>query len=254
MQALILAAGMGTRLGELTAVSPKCMLRLHGQRLIERLFDGLAGLELRRVIVVVGHGAEELRTALGDALAGLPISYITNPQYRTTNNIYSLALALPALCADDTLLIESDLVLDPAILHACAAGAAPVVAAVATYAPWMDGTVTQVNPDGEITCFLPRGAYDPTAATYYKTVNLYRLDRAFCADCLAPELHAHLERAGPGVYYEEVFGRIVAHGMARMRAVVVDGIDWYEIDTVADLRAAEAIFRPAQPIGRERSG
>lgn len=245
MQALILAAGMGSRLGALTAESTKCMVRLHGRRLIERLFDGLAGLGLRRAVLVVGHGAAELRATIGDCYGGLPIVYVYNEAYRSTNNIYSLALAAPELCADDSLLIESDLALDPAIIRACA-GDGPTVAAVARYQPWMDGTVTTIDAAGYISRFLPKGAYDPAATGYYKTVNLYRLGQAFCADLLAPALRAHIEQAGPQVYYEEVLGRLVAQGRARIRALIVDGLPWYEIDTAADLQAAEALFAPGR--------
>lgn len=247
MQALILAAGMGTRLGSLTAASAKCMLRVHGRRLIERLFDGFAGLGLRRVVLVVGHGAAELRAMLGESYAGLPIVYVYNPAYRNTNNIYSLALAASELCADDTLLLESDLVVDPRILRACAAASAPAAAAVARYQPWMDGTVTLLDDQGFICRFVPKRAIDPNATGYHKTVNIYRLGRDFCVDCLAPELQANLARAGKQIYYEEVFGGIVERGLAQFKALVVDHLAWYEIDTAADLRAAEALFA-AQPL------
>jgi len=243
MQALILAAGMGTRLGPLTAGGPKCMVPLHGRPLIARLLDGLAGLGLRRAVLVVGHGADALRAALGDSYAGLPIAYVDNPDYRTTNNSYSLALAAPALCADDTLLLESDLVLDPAILRACAAAPGPAVAVVAPYASWMDGTTALLDGDGFVHRFVPKGAFDPALApAYHKTVNVYRFSRPFCEDCLVPELRGHLARAGAQDYYELVLGAVVERGLARVRALVVDGPPWYEIDTPADLHAAEALF------------
>jgi choline kinase len=242
MQALILAAGLGTRLGALTASLPKCMLQLHGRSLISRLLDVLAALSLRQAVLVVGHGAAALRAQLGEAHCGLPIRYIYNPHYRTTNNIYSLALAAAELRADDTLLIESDLVLHQTILHSCATMDDSVVAAVAPYEPWMDGTVTALNADGFVSRLLPKGVYDPAQAHYYKTVNLYRLGRDFSEAELVPELRAHLRRAGAHGYYEEVLGALIADGRARVRAMVVDRLPWYEIDTPQDLRAAELLF------------
>ncbi|MFV9507004.1 MAG: hypothetical protein AB4911_20840 [Oscillochloridaceae bacterium umkhey_bin13] len=145
---------------------------------------------------------------------------------------------------DDTLLIESDLVLDPAILRACVASYGPLTAAVASYGPWMDGTVTRLAYDGTITAFLAKGSYDPRQATYYKTVNVYRLERHFTQLCLAPAVQRHLAQAGPGGYYEEVFGQLVAGGSVQVKAVVVDGWPWYEVDTADDLRVAEALFLP----------
>lgn len=242
MQALILAAGTGSRLGPLTAALPKCMLELHGRSLIARLLDDLAALSLSRVVLVVGHGAAPLRAALGDRYAGLPICYVYNPDYRTTNNSYSLALAAAELCADDTLLIESDLVLHPAILRGCAAAADSVAAAVAPFEPWMDGTATTVGDDGFVGRFLPRGSYDPAGAGLFKTVNLYRLGRDFCGEELLPALRAQLAMGGAQRFYEEALGDLVAAERARVRALVVGRLPWYEIDTPADLRAAERLF------------
>lgn len=249
MQALILAAGMGARLGAFTEGAAKCMVRLNGRTLIERLLDDLATLDLSRVVLVVGHGGAGLRAALGDAYRGLPIVYVENPAYRTTNNSYSLALAVPQLCADDTLLLESDLVLDPTILRRCAAASHPAAAVLAPLAPWMQGTLALLDAEGFISRFVPWAERAPAHAAYYKTVNVYRLSRTFSAGCLAPALHAHLAAAGPHDYYEVVFGALTAHAQARMRAVLVDDCPWYEIDTPADLRAAEALFaeHPDEP-------
>lgn len=106
----------------------------------------------------------------------------------------------------------------------------------------MDGTATLIDAEGYISRFGPKGAYDPADTRYYKTVNLYRLARGFCAERLVPALHAHIRRAGVHVYYEEVLGRLVEQGDAHVKALIVDGLPWYEIDTPADLRAAEALF------------
>ena len=61
MQAIILAAGMGRRLGEKTRDNTKCMVEVNGVKLIDRLLGQLAGLDLQRVIIVVGYKGKELR-------------------------------------------------------------------------------------------------------------------------------------------------------------------------------------------------
>ena len=93
MQVIILAAGMGKRLGELTQNNTKCMIRVNGVTLIERVLDQFSKLKLNKVIMVIGYKGEELRSFIGDSYKGLPIEYITNPIYDKTNNIYSLSLA-----------------------------------------------------------------------------------------------------------------------------------------------------------------
>ena len=113
MQAIILAAGMGRRLGELTSHNTKCMVSVNGTPLIDRLLTQLSRLGLRRVVIVVGYEGQRLRSHIGSRYDGrLVIEYVENPVYDKTNNIHSLALAARQLQEDDTLLIESDLIFE----------------------------------------------------------------------------------------------------------------------------------------------
>ena len=113
MQAIILAAGMGRRLGEYTKDNTKCMLPVNGVRLIDRTLNQLAELKLARVVIVVGYQGQNLIDYIGDRYNGkIKIEFVNNPDYDKTNNIYSLALAKDKLQEDDTLLIESDLIYD----------------------------------------------------------------------------------------------------------------------------------------------
>ena len=66
MQVIILAAGMGKRLGELTQNNTKCMIRVNGVTLIERVLDQFSKLKLNKVIMVIGYKGEELRSFIGD--------------------------------------------------------------------------------------------------------------------------------------------------------------------------------------------
>lgn len=112
MQAIILAAGMGKRLGEYTKQNTKCMVEVNGRKLIDRMLCQLSHLHLSRVVMVVGYEAQKLMDYVGNDYRGLKIEYVMNPVFDKTNNIYSLALAKDKLQADDTLLIESDLIFD----------------------------------------------------------------------------------------------------------------------------------------------
>lgn len=108
MQAIILAAGMGRRLGEFTAENTKCMLAVNGQRLIDRMLHQLSSLELERIVIVTGYAGDNLRRYIQSNWAHLNIVYVDNPVYDRTNNIYSLWLAREYMVAMDTLLLESD--------------------------------------------------------------------------------------------------------------------------------------------------
>src|SRR5205809_4074749 len=112
---------MGRRLGKLTENSTKCMVRLGPRRLIEYTLDAVVDVGAARIVMVVGHGADEVRAFLGATWRGVPIEYVENVEYQRTNNIYSLLLAGPYLAEDDSLVLESDVVFDPEILRECAA-------------------------------------------------------------------------------------------------------------------------------------
>ena len=93
MQAIILAAGMGKRLKELTQNSTKCMVKVNGVTLIDRMLHQIEKQHLSRIIIVVGYEGQKLIDYIGTLGIQTPIIYINNPIYDKTNNIYSLALA-----------------------------------------------------------------------------------------------------------------------------------------------------------------
>ena len=118
MKAIILAAGYGNRMRPLTDDTHKTLLRIGGQTLIGRIIDGLRVHAVTEIVVVTGHLADQLEDALTTAYPDLTFTFIRNLRYRETNNIYSLALAFDALDFDeDILLIESDLVYEPAVMR-----------------------------------------------------------------------------------------------------------------------------------------
>ena len=116
MQAIILAAGMGKRLKEYTQNATKCMVKVNGITMIERLMRQLDDKRLDRIIIVVGYEGQKLIDYIGTLAIGTPIEYVNNPIYDKTNNIYSLALAKQYMLEDDTLLFESDLVFDDSVV------------------------------------------------------------------------------------------------------------------------------------------
>lgn len=116
MQAIILAAGMGKRLGELTKNNTKCMVEVDGVRLIERALRILERKNLNRIILVVGYQHENLMTFVNSLGIQTKIEFIINGVYDKTNNIFSLSLAKEQMIEDDTLLLESDLIFEERLI------------------------------------------------------------------------------------------------------------------------------------------
>ena len=115
MQALILAAGMGKRVKELTSEATKCMVKVNGVSMIERMLTILDKQRLQKIILVVGYQAEKLIEYVSGLFIRTPIEYVRNAEYNTTNNIYSLYLAREYLLQDDTLLLEAEIIFEESI-------------------------------------------------------------------------------------------------------------------------------------------
>ena len=243
MQVIILAAGMGKRLGELTQNNTKCMIRVNGVTLIERVLDQFSKLKLNKVIMVIGYKGEELRSFIGDSYKGLPIEYITNPIYDKTNNIYSLSLAKEQLQQDDTLLIESDLIFEDKVLDKILSDSFPNIALVAKYESWMDGTVVMLDNDNNILNFVVKKAFNfDHKEFYYKTVNIYKFSKEFSRTHYVPFLDAYINALGNNEYYEQVLRVIALLDKPDLKALPLHGEKWYEIDDIQDLSNAETIF------------
>lgn len=244
MQAVILAAGMGRRLGELTKGNTKCMVEVNGVTLIDRLLGQLSQLDLNRVVIVVGYEGEKLVSYIGDRFSDrFEIVFINNPIYDRTNNIYSLALAREQLAEDDTILLESDLIFDDRMFSLILDNPYPNLALVAKYQTWMDGTMVRIDDDNNIVNFITKKAFKYSEVEhYYKTVNIYKFSRDFMVNKYLPFLDAYCSSIGNNEYYEQVLRVICMLDNAELKALPITNEKWYEIDDVQDLNIAEALF------------
>jgi histidinol-phosphate/aromatic aminotransferase/cobyric acid decarboxylase-like protein/GTP:adenosylcobinamide-phosphate guanylyltransferase len=236
---------MGKRLGEYTKDNTKCMLEVNGVRLIDRTLSILHDAGVSKVVLVVGYQREHVKEYLGNDYQGTPIEYIDNPVYDRTNNIYSLFLAKEQLLADDTLLLESDLIFEPSVIQKLLADGSPNIALVDKYESWMDGTVVTLDEESRITRFINKEGFRfEDIPSYYKTVNIYRFSREFSAKYYVPFLTAYSTALGNNEYYEQVLRVILHLHEAPLKALPLEGELWYEIDDVQDLDIAEGMFAP----------
>jgi histidinol-phosphate/aromatic aminotransferase/cobyric acid decarboxylase-like protein/choline kinase len=244
MQAIILAAGMGKRLGELTENNTKCMVSINGVRLIDRMLAQLVKLQLSRIIIVIGYEGQKLKNHIANHYDDkVKIEYINNPIYDKTNNIYSLALAKHHLCEDDTILLESDLIFEDEILEMLVNHPYNDLALVAKYETWMDGTMVCIDADGSIINFVPKEAFQfNNIDEYYKTVNIYKFSKEFSTHFYVPFLDAYCKVMGNNEYYEQVL-RVLSHlRNSPLKALPIADKKWYEIDDVQDLDIASTLF------------
>ena len=256
--ACLLAAGTGSRLRPLTDSVPKCLTEINGKPILGRLVSCLREQGFQRLVVVVGHLEHCIRRFLDDCAGDLVVEYVRNPLYRTTNNIYSLWLAGSEI-RESFLLLESDLIFEAPLLEGLLV---PDKIAVSRMLPWMNGTTITMDSSGHVASFHE----SPTAAarrnspgcapagqrdSAYKTVNICSLSGATWSRVL-PHLERIIADGRVNDFYEVVFAEMVANGSLSLECVLFGSDQWYEVDTLEDLRGAERIARwiarPVRPL------
>lgn len=239
--AVLLAAGLGSRLAPLTDAVPKCMVAVAGVPILGRLVRCLDRLGFERLVVVTGYKSELIRDYLGETFGGIAVEYVVSPVFETTNNIYSLWLVRD-LIDEAFLLVESDLVFDEGLLEPLLQ---PDRIAVSRQLPWMSGTTVTLDDDGIVNAFYPAppGIYGAhcTESGHYMAVNICSLSRDTWAE-VRLRLDQHVLAGRTGTFYEVVFAEMTKDGCMAAEAVIFPTERWYEIDTVADLDAAGLVF------------
>lgn len=246
MQAVILAAGMGKRLKELTQDNTKCMVKINGVTLIERMLRQIDRHNLSKIVIVIGYEGQKLVDYIS-TLKNIktPIVYVDNPIYNKTNNIYSLSLAQDYLCEEDTLLFESDLIFEDSIIDLLLNDPRPSLALVDKYESWMDGTCVKLDEQDNITAFIPGKNFKYNEKDeYYKTVNIYKFSKNFSKNSYVPFLNAYIKALGENEYYEQVLRVITMLDNPEIKAERLTGQLWYETDDIQDLDIASSMFNP----------
>lgn len=236
---------MGRRLKDLTHNNTKCMVKVNGVTLIDRMLHQIEKHNLSRIVIVVGYEGQKLIDYISTLDIKTPIVYVNNPVYDKTNNIYSLGLAKDKLLQEDTLLFESDLIFEDSLIDVLLEDPRDTLALVSKYEPWMDGTCVKLGIDDSIESFVPgkQFKYNETDE-YYKTVNIYKFSKQFSEKYYVPFLQAYQEALGVNEYYEQVLRVITMLDEPAIKAKKLNGQRWYEIDDIQDLDIATSMFTP----------
>jgi len=117
MKAVILAAGIASRLRPLTDHTPKCLLKIGNKSILERTITNLLNHSINEFIIVTGYMEEQITKFISMIFPSLEVTFINNTFYDSTNNIYSLWLTNNYLKNTDILLLDSDIIFDQRILR-----------------------------------------------------------------------------------------------------------------------------------------
>ena len=245
MQAIILAAGMGKRLKELTKENTKCQVKINGVTLIERMLHQIDSRGFSRIIIVCGYMGQKLKDYVNSLNIKTPVIFIDNPEYEKTNNIYSLALTKDYLCQEDTILFDSDIIFEDQILDELLKDERDTLAIVAKYESWMDGLRVELSEEGEIARFVPENEFKFSEPNhYYKTINIFKLGKDFLNTYYIPFMEAYLKATGFNSTYEQILKIISYIDEPKIEVKKLTSHLWYEINDMQDVDMASILFNP----------
>lgn len=234
MKAIILAAGMASRLRPLTTNTPKCLLKVGERSLLERSLDALLAGGITEFVIVTGYLHEMIERFVDERYPNLNVTFIHNEVYASTNNIYSLWLARPEAEGQDILLLDSDLLYDPQIVKRVVQFEAPNALTLIKHPLGEEEVKVIVDTQGSVveinkTC-------DPKDAIG-ESLGIEKMDKDYTA-AIYRELEVMIPKEGlDNVFYELAFERLIPQGYTFS---VLDVTDLFscELDTVEDFENA----------------
>jgi choline kinase len=234
MKAIILAAGTASRLRPLTDSTPKCLLKIGGRSLLQRSIDALTANGISQLVIVTGYLHEQIESFVGRQYPGLRVTYIYNKEYSTTNNIYSLWLARPEADGEDVLLLDSDLLYDPAILNRVMACSHSNVLTLIRH-PLGEEEMKVVTDDQGSILEISKTCNPALAAG--ESLGIERMSKSYTT-ALYRELALMIGQEGlSNIFYERAFERLIPHGHT-FRVLDVSDLFSCELDTVEDFENA----------------
>lgn len=243
MQSIILAAGLGSRLGELTKECTKCMVKINGITLIERMLRQLDRYGMDRIIIVTGYKGDILKDYVQNLRINTPVVFVDNSDYRHTNNIYSLWLTREFLEEMDSLVLESDMIFEDRVIEKMLAVDNGCGTFVARPKPWMDGSIVKLDKDNNIVYFVDDEEVKRIDPSYYhKIVSIYKFKKRYVSEKYMTYLNEYVKKNKDNNLYESLLKVIDLDVEKKIPAEILDEEQWYEINDIQDMDIAESMF------------
>ena len=249
MKAVILAAGMASRLRPLTNNTPKCLLKVGERSLLQRSIDALVENGVREFVFVTGYLHEMIEEFVGKQYPDLKCTYIYNNVYESTNNIYSLWLARPEAENEEILLLDSDLLYDPLIVGRVLASPADNILTLIKHPLGEEEMKVVTDANGSIleiskTCNPAEAAGESLGiekmgksytAALYKELEIMMNAERYITNADGKTIDQR------DIFYERAFERLIPQGHTYK---VLDVTDLFscELDTVEDFNTAKQLI------------
>jgi choline kinase len=234
MRAIILAAGMASRLRPLTNNTPKCLLKIGERSLLQRSIDALINNGIKEIVIVTGYLHKQIEDFVKQQYPNINISFIHNEVYDSTNNIYSLWLARPKADGEEILLLDSDLLYDPEIITRILSTNAENVLTLIRHD--LGEEEMKVVTDSSVIIEISKTCSPSDAIG--ESLGIEKMGKPYTSALykeLGPMMNReHLEN----VFYEKAFERLIPKGHT-FKILDVTDLFSCELDTVEDFQNAK---------------
>lgn len=246
--AVILAAGIGSRLSPLTDDCPKSLLSVGGSAILERMIRNCLSCGISQFVLVLGYRADQVKQFVDKTFRGIRVTYVLNERYRETNTAYSLMLAGPAIGGAEFIKFDADVVFDTQILRQLIDNQLPNVLCIDRNIALADEEV-KVIVDERLQVSEIGKSVDAELAMG-ESIGIEKIS-AVTGPLLFKELAEMMESGTHAQsYYEAAYERLITKKLP-FHALDITGLNWTEIDTAEDFAAANAMFRsPVATVSR----
>lgn len=244
-KAIILVAGMGTRLKPLTLETHKCLTLIHGCPILLNALECLLDIGVKEVVLVVGYLADEIIAQVGFNYKGMGIRYVRNTKYSKTNTSYSLKLGLQQICDYETLyILEGDVFFENKLIKMLESNQRENITLVEKYRPSLDGTFVSLDKNSYVTDWTHKSMRENSyhIEDKFKTINIHKFNKKFIDTLFLQTLKDVCEETQGKAPFENVMRLIVRNNEHLIYGLECGNAKWCEVDDLNDLKMAENIF------------
>lgn len=244
-KAIILVAGMGTRLKPRTLTTHKCLTKVNGTPIIFNALSNLSDIGVSETVLVIGYLGGEIKNEIGSRFGNMAISYVENEIYSDTNTSYSLKLGLEEICDYDELyVLEGDVFFEIDLLKRLVHDKHADSTLLEPYNSSLDGTFVSLGDDGYVVDWTHKSMReaDYILDDKFKTINIHKFSKGFVDSILEKEVSSYVDKTNGKAPMENIMRSIVREYDNSIYGLLSDGFKWFEIDDENDLQIAEKMF------------
>ncbi len=231
--AVILVAGVGSRLRPLTDDRPKALVEVAGETILHRAVRLLIQYGITRLVLATGYREDAVRAAL-DGL-DIELVFCPNPRFDSTQNSVSLALCADAVGERSFFKLDGDVIFQPELLPRLDACQAELAVGVDAGRKLDAEAMKVVLGEGRRIHTFGKGV--SIAQSAGESIGIERVSGR-----LSQRLFDALSACAPDLYYEDVYAQLIAADVLEAEAVDVSDLPWTEIDTFEDLQHARQLL------------